>query len=393
MSNSPRQTWEQIPEKDPQFLPSVEPYAPLSATSNQQNNQQPAAKPFTVLSATELLAKEIPPKKSILGDGMIVMGQLTTLIGQGGTGKSRVAMQIALAQVLGWTFAGFKTHPEPLKHLLIGTENSIHRQQSDLRKMTAALDDQQRQQLGKSLFFHVVESIDDAFINIGSLEIRSKWQCTLEQIQPDCIYVDPFGEVNVGDINKDADVRATLRELTKLCRRHNHESAIVIIHHGRTGRQNIAQAVGWDKGNFALGSKALYSGSRSQINIAPADPEDSSKIILSCGKSNDAKPFDTVGLKLNEDTMLYDTDRHFDLNAWKDDVEGKHSGQSASIKDVILVLRDGAKTHTAICTAVINSTDCSKSTVKRRLADAIQKGYVRKTTDNTYFATQKALTL
>ena len=100
-----------------------------------------------------------------------------------------------------------------------------------------------------------------------------------------------------------------------------------------------------------------------------------------------------MGLKLNEDTMLYDTDRHFDLNAWKDDVEGKHSGQSASIKDVILVLRDGAKTHTAICTAVINSTDCSKSTVKRRLADAIQKGYVRKTTDNTYFTTKKALTL
>lgn len=45
--------------------------------------------PFTVLSASELLSKEIPPKTNVLGDGIITFGQLTTLIGQGGTGKCR----------------------------------------------------------------------------------------------------------------------------------------------------------------------------------------------------------------------------------------------------------------------------------------------------------------
>lgn len=393
MSNSPRQTWEQVPETDPNFVQTVEPYATAEgvAVSSQAEGEGP--KPFTVLSATELLAKEIPPKTNILGEGIITLGQLTTLIGQGGTGKSRVAMQIALSQVLGWTFAGFATHPEPLRHLLIGTENSIYRQQSDLRKMTAGLDKDQKRQLGEHLFFHVVDQIDDAFINIGSDDIRAKWLLTLEHFKPDCIYIDPFGEVNVGDINKDADVRHTLRELTKLCRRHNHDTAIIIVHHGRTGRQNIAQAVGWDKGNFALGSKALYSGARSQINIAPADPEDSSRIVVSCGKSNDAKPFDPVGLKLDEDSMLYAVDGSFDLNNWRDDVEGKQSGQSASIKDIVEAVRAENKTHNAICHHVMDATGCSLKTAKRRLGETLDKDYARKGSNGQYQLTQKALTL
>jgi hypothetical protein len=259
--------------------------------------------------------------------------------------------------------------------------------------MTAALSDAQRDRLGEYLFFHVVREIDDAFISLGSDEIRRKWMLTLEQVRPNCIYVDPFGEVNVGDINKDADVRHTLRELTRICRRHDHESAIIIVHHARTGRHNIAQAVGWDKSNFALGSKALYSGARSQINIAPADPEDPSRIVVSCGKSNDSRPFDPVGLRLNPETMFYEPDSTFDLQVWKDDVEGKASGQTASIKDVIHALQNGAKTYTAICHHVSDATGCSKSTVKRRVQDALEKSYIRKSDNQTYYLTQKSLSL
>lgn len=399
---SPRDTWEGTPEKDPRFIPPIEPYAPGCNSSppvlggvgveDARGGLIPPS-PFTVLSASELLQKDIPPKIHVLGDGIIVLGQLTTVIGQGGTGKSRVVMQIAIAQILGQPFANFKTHDQPLKHLLIGTENSIYRQQSELRKMTAGLTDEQRARLGEYLYFHVVEQMDDAFINIGSDDIRKKWQLTLEAIRPDCVYVDPFGEVNVGDINKDADVRHTLRELTKICRRHNHDTAIIIVHHGRTGRQNIAQAVGWDKGNFALGSKALYSGSRFQLNIAPADPEDASRIVISCGKSNDAKPFDPVGLKLDDTTMLYQVDDTFDLNTWKDDVEGKNSGQSASIKDAIQAIQGGSTTHNAICNVIVDGTGCSQRTAKRRLGDALSKDYVRKCSEGRYFVTQKALSV
>lgn len=358
-----------------------------------ENSTNPPPRPFTILNGAQLRGIQLPPKVNVLGDGVIALGQLTTVIGQGGTGKSRVVMQMCFAQVLGLPFAGMATHPKPLRHLLIGTENSIYRQQSDYLKMTGTLTPEQQALVDAHIFFHVVQEIDDAFINLGQTDIRNKWLDTLDMIKPDCIYIDPYGEVHIGDINKDADVRHTLREITKVCRKHSQDTAIIIVHHARTGRQNIAQAVGWDKGNFALGSKALYSGCRSQVNIAPADPEDPSRIVISCGKSNDAKPFEPVGLKLDENTMLYDIDPCFDLQAWKDDVEGKNSGQSASIQDVIIAINAGETSYSDLCKAICDNSGCSKSTAKRRVQDAMEKNYVRKDSKGRYLLTKKGATI
>lgn len=196
----------------------------------------------------------------------------------------------------------------------------------------------------------------------------------------------------MGDINKDADVRHTLRELTKVCRRFDPTTAIVIVHHGRTGRQNIAQAVGWDKGNFGLGSKALYSGTRSQINIAPADPNDHARIVVSCGKSNDAKPFDPVGLKLNDETMLYDTDTSFDLNAWKDDVEGKRSTANFTIVEVAQAIEGGAKKIAEIHKELGGEEAGSRRSLQRILLKGKNEGYFRTGKDG-YKVTQKATNL
>jgi hypothetical protein len=375
---SPLTLWEQCPEPIANFETQATSTSASGGATAEPSDAEAASAPFTVLNAADLLAKILPEKVSVLGDGIIVMGQLTSLLGQGGTGKSRFTMQLAIYQILGRNFAGFKTHQTPLKHLLIGTENSVHRQQAELRKMTTGLSPEELELLGQHLFFHVVESMDDAFINIGSEEIVRKWQLTLEQIQPDVIYIDPFGEVVVGDMNKDADVRHTLRELTKICRRHNHDSAIIVVHHARTGRGNIAQAVGYDKGNYGIGSKALYSGVRSQINLAPADPEDTSRLVLSCGKSNDTKPFITRGLRLSDATMTYEVDATFDVKAWLDDVEGKQSGKAAAIADTVRAVEAGNTRYGDIARVVADETGCALVTAKRRIKEAVEGGYLNK---------------
>jgi hypothetical protein len=381
MSNPPAnliEFWNQT--EDPEF----------NAAENLAN---PPPRAFTVMSGAELRAVRLPPKVNVLGDGVIALGQMTTIIGQGGTGKSRAAMQIAVSQVLGASFAGLATHPVPLRHLLIGTENSIHRQQGDYVRMTSKLTPGQQALVDSHVFFHVVQEIDDAFINLGHDDIRRKWLDTLELVRPDCVFIDPYGEVHIGDINRDADVRHTLRELTKVCRRHNQESAIVIIHHGRTGRQNIAQAVGFDKGNFALGSKALYSGCRCQVNIAPRDAEGGCGIVLTCGKANDFKPFAPVGLVLEEETMSYRVDADFDAESWLDNVEGKNTGQSASIMDVVRAISAGTGNYNQLCKAVCESSGCSRSTAKRRIQDAAEKNYIRRNSDGLYVVTRKAASL
>ncbi len=359
---TPREIWDAT--EDPQFAAA-------------ENSTNPPPKPYTVFTGDQLDTIKLPPKVNVLGDGVIALGQQTNMVGQGGTGKSRLSMQIAISQILGWPVAGLSTYQKPLRHLLIGTENSIHRLQHDYQRMTRGLTPEQKRLVGTHTFFHVVREIDDAFICLGADDIKKKWLDTLELIKPDVIYIDPFGEVNIGDINKDADIRHTLREITKVCRRSNQDTAIVIVHHGRTGRQNIAQAVGWDKSNFGLGSKALYSGCRSQINIAPADPDDPSRIVVSCGKSNDAKPFDPVGLKLSEETMLYGIDPTFDLQAWKDDVEGKRSNANFSLAEVAGAIHEGAKKIGEIHDALGGPDAGSKRSLQRVLLKGKTEGYFR----------------
>ena len=91
--------------------------------------------------------------------------------------------------------------------------------------------------------------------------------------------------------------------------------------------------------------------------------------------------------------MLYQPDSTFNLQTWKDDVEGKTAGQSAAIKDVIITIREGANAHTAICEAICDATGCSRSTAKRRVQDAMDKNYVRKGSDNLYTLTEKSINI
>ena len=387
-TTTPRDLLEACTEPDPEYQFTPEPYAAFGSdfddTGPPRSDEGNEPTPFTVLSAGELLQRELPERVSVWGEGIIVLGQLSSILGQGGTGKSRFAMQLAIFQILGRDFAGFPTHQTPLKHLLIGTENSIHRQQHELRKMISKFTPEEKTLISEHLFFHIVESLEDAFINLGSSEIVAKWKLTLEQVLPDCIYIDPFGEVIIGDSNKDADVRHTLRELTKICRRHSHDTAIIVIHHARTGRGNIAQAVGYDKGNYGIGSKALYSGVRSQINLAPADAEDTSRIVLSCGKSNDSKPFKPMGLRMDEATMHYELDDTFNVQEWLDDVEGKRNGKASSIGDVVQVVGQGVNRYADIARRVAEDTACSIVTAKRRMKEATERGYITKRPDGSY---------
>jgi AAA domain len=367
---TPRQIWDSV--DDPAFKPAA------------SDTVQPAARPFTVLTGAQLRALDLPPQRSILGDLVIAAGQLSSLIGQAGTGKSRALLQIALSQILGWRFAGLPTHGPALRWLLMGNENSIYRLQSDFMKMTASLSPAERDSVDSHILFQVIQVIEDSFLSLASDDTKQRWLDTMIEYRPDVVSADPFGEVMAGDVLKDADVRATLRTLSLVCRRHSPDTAIVILHHARTGRANIAQAVGWDKANFGLGSKALYSGCRSVLNVAPADPEDPGRIVLTCGKANDAKPFAPVGLRLNETTMLYDLDPSFDLGAWKDDVDGKTRGQSASIQDVLNAVGAGAVRHKDIVTQVVDATGCSARTAKSRISDALEKSYLRRSKNGDY---------
>jgi hypothetical protein len=352
--------------------------------------------PFSVKSFAEICECEPPAKKLIWGE-VITSDQLQAVMGQGGIGKSRWVFQLAVHQVLELPFAGTATGGGPLKWLFMGTENSIHRLKQEMIRIAAPLTPDQVKRLGERLFFQVADSVDEMFITVGDDRTVKRWDATIKQIKPDVVVVDPFGEAMAGDINADECVRATLRTLNSICRRHDPHMAIIIIHHARTGRQNIAQASGYDRGNYGLGSKALYSCCRSVINLAPGDAEDTSRIVMVCGKANDCRPFPTIGLVLNQDTMMYEVDPTFDEKVWRDDVEGKRSGAKVTTVAVAQAIgNQGGLRHTELLRRLMEACGCSDTAAKGRVKKALADGYVQvsgeKPKDHTYSLTPRAST-
>lgn len=336
----------------------------------------PPAKPYTIKSWRQIMSMRLPPKITYFA-GIFALEQNNVVQGPGAVGKSRVTINVARNQVLGLPFCGLETHHRPLKWLFLGNENSIHRLQYDLGKMSKGLNAAQLESLDKHIFLQALETVDDSFICLSDEITQQRYQSTLASVIPDIVVVDPWGEIQYGDPNNDLDTRASLRDLVRVCRHVNQRMAIQIIHHSRTGRANIRQAEGWDRSNYGKGSKALYSSARAIINLAPADAEDTSRIVIACGKANDCRPFETRGIVLDEETMTYDLDPDFDLEAWRNDVDGKMApkSQKVTVRDVVDCCQSPVS-KAALVESLTKTTGCSSPRAYEWVKTALKAGVI-----------------
>ena len=298
-----------------------------------------AVRPYTTRSWAEVSQIELDPPVIVWGG--FAMGVAGAIFGQGGLGKSRMALNIVRNQVLGLPFAGMQTASGPLRHLMMGSENSIHRLHSDTKRMNTGLTPGQIELLGAHVQLATLENPDDASITLADSDNLDRWRKTLEGWRPDVLWVDPWGDVLVGEANSDEDTRATIGILRRMLHKVNPEAGLVILAHARTGIRNIAQAFGYDAANFGKGSKALYNSARCVWNLAPGGESDSPPIVCVHAKSNDypmQKPF---ALRLDPNTMLYTPVAGFDLEAWQADVGQRASGRSA-VKRLAHLTEDAA---------------------------------------------------
>ncbi|MEI6165682.1 MAG: AAA family ATPase [bacterium] len=279
---------------------------------------------FTVRTWGEVLDVVVPPKKYILGD-LFACGQVQVLFGQGGLGKSRLALNIARNQVLGIPFLGMTTGEGPMRHLFVGSENDIHRWKIDTACMTRGLTAEQRGQLADNIHMTTLEGEGDSFISLGDRENINKWRETLAHSKPDVLWVDPWGDVLTGD-GFDPDVRATNAILRKLAGEVNPKCGIVVLAHARTGASNIAQATGFDAANFGKDSKALFSVCRSVVNLAPCDQSQTPDIVWAPAKHNNGVKLEPLRIRLDPDTMTYSAVGPLDVEAWQAEVKAHQKG-------------------------------------------------------------------
>lgn len=325
----------------------------------------------------------VPPKNaSILSENsesppLITNGMAAAILGAGGIGKSRLALCLAIAQITGREFCGLQTHGPARDWLFIGNENSKSRIKSDLEAMTGKLDPVDLDLLQEHLSIQVQENVDDCILDVAEESGRKRWRSTLAEHRPDVLVIDPF-EAVVSDSCDSRAIREAMTGLQQLTKSHNPNTAIIYVHHARTGAANTAQAVGYGANNFGKGSKTFYSICRFVINVAQGDAEDRGKIVLACGKSNDAPAFSTRGATLDQDTMTYHVDPSFDLDEWLNDVEGKRTNKkSVTVADIVMTIDSGTHARKEIITTL--SDNASGPTIDRRIKDAIKQEYIEKT--------------
>ena len=288
------------------------------------------ARPYSTRAWGEIARMHLPAPVWFFGQ-CFALGfgrvRLHAVFGQGGLGKSRIGLNVARNQVLGLPFGDISTGGEPLTHLFMGTENGLHRLQHDITRMSASLSPEQLHRLDRHIFLASLEAQDDPYVTLSDPGNVARWRVTIEQRRPDVLWIDPWGDVQAGDANADQDARWTITELTKVLGSVNQNSALVVLAHSRTGTKNIAEAIGYDGANFGKGSKALYSCARCVLNLAPGNSEDNPPVLVACPKNNDGTTPPPFALLLDANTMTYERDPDFNVEAWIADVRSKGSGR------------------------------------------------------------------
>src|ERR1051325_4368221 len=353
----------------------------------------PVLKPLNLWRPSQFLAWEDPPGNHLLLPAYVTRGELTTCIGQGGIGKSRLfGLWLPICQITGRQWCGLKIGGEPQKWLVLGDENSIARIKSDLEHMLPNLTQEERTKVDELLLLQAVLNMEDSDLNLGDATTQARVALTVEKHAPGAIVADPLVNFAPGDISKPGEMKEAIRLLVGTIRRAAPTAAVVLLHHARTGRQNILQGVGWDAANFASGGKTLFAAARCQMNLMPASEEDESRLVLSCGKANNCEKFTTRGLIFDRHSYIYSLDTEFDLEDWRCEVEGRaRSGQSVcTVGDVASAVREGFDTTKALVEHLADTYGTSERSIYRLIAKTIRAAGIMQAARGHYTLGKKA---
>jgi hypothetical protein len=321
---------------------------------------------LTLRRPDEILAMTFDDSDRILGDRILASGQSLVISGQGGVGKTRLLLQMAVACLGGLPFIGFETRGQELKWLILQAENSNRRLKDDLDALRLWIGPDHWPQVNAGLTIHTLETDLDGFLSVSSPKAQLAIKAAVESTKPDVVVFDSLYNFGAGNLNSDEDMAETLLTLARLAKAGNPRRAIVILHHAGTGRAGAARAIGFDRSSFGRNSKVLHSWTRAQLNIAPGSPDEDAVFVVSCGKMSNGKEFPMFAIRLHPDTMIYAPDETFDLSGWQADVTGKSTAAPMTPQRVKELCRAGM-TKGTLAKAVMDDCGCSRATAYRHV--------------------------
>jgi hypothetical protein len=225
------------------------------------------AQPISIRTPEEILAMPRDKHANFLGDRLLAKAQSLVIAGVGGIGKTRLLLQLLVAFIIGRLWCGIETHARERSCLLLQTENGMARLQRDLEalKTWAAKD---WKLVEKNLSIHTLETEDDLLLHLSEPKNARRLEEAVRKVNPAIVSLDPLRDFGIGDLNSDADMSVTLRELGRIARIGNPDRALILLHHALTGRAGAAKGFGVERTGFGRGSKVLHSYARGFISSA-----------------------------------------------------------------------------------------------------------------------------
>jgi hypothetical protein len=327
------------------------------------NFYNPIPPALSMKSPDDLLGLSFDPDDQYFLNGVISRGQPTSIIGQGGAGKSRFVNQLAVALITGKPFLGFEVKPRALRWLYIQTENSNARLQADFKSLQAWVGNEAWKKVNELYRVHTVEPDDEAFLALSDTDAKKSVGQAIKDFQPDVVVFDPLYAFAAGSLNTDAGMLATCRAIIELARLGKKDCAILIVHHALAGKPGLKKVSGIDKAAFGKGSKALQQWTRGQINIAPAG-DSTTRLTVVCGKNSNGPEFETFGIRLNPSTMLYERNETAEFS------EVSTASPRISLQNIAQLLRPIPLKKSALVKAIMEEYGCSKSTAYSLVAQA-----------------------
>lgn len=270
-----------------------------------------------------------------LEDSIISEGEAVSVLGEGGLGKSRWVMQLVAHMILGRSFCGMQVHQEAQgkRWLFLQGENRKMRLKKEVKtlKESLGLSAWDYEYVATRIMVTTLLNADDFDLDTTDPARLAEITAVINDFRPDAVVADPLGDFTSEDMNDGKCMTAVAKNLLTAVRRGNPKRVMMFVHHALTGKDGAAKAVGWDAASFGRGSKTLHSKVRAQINLARTDPEDHTRIIVACGKNNNGLPFRPFGVALGEDGV-YRPDEDFDLEVWKEEVNGTASKKDDKVK-------------------------------------------------------------
>ena len=289
---------------------------------------------YSYRNAIEIAQMELPPLLVAWAGIPLVGGYIAEIIGPPSIGKSRLMLTVAVMQILQRPFPNeeYAGNAGPLTWLFFGTENSIRRWQSDLRKILPTLNTEEQELLREHLFLPTLEHAADSYMRLDDEANIEKCGETVRRVSPDIIVFDPWGDLCAEEL-RDEVQRDTVRKIRQIARRGSNPNVpTIILNHSRMGAKAYANAT-TDGGNYGRNSKAIFGQCRAVFNLRPVYTEQErfgDAIEIIDAKHNDRKGFAPVAIELDSSTMLYHALVNFDHDAVQAAWEAMAKGNTKS---------------------------------------------------------------